>query len=162
MQVYFLFLESLGTPEMILIALVALIIFGPRKLPTIGRTIGKYTAEFKRASREFRDTFEREVELAELEEKQTIAPVAKNVETVNDFNSVENTIGRSSARRITTMQNEDNFAPITENNFVALPEISAVNQADFAIQPKNSDLTEAASVAEAAENIMPRSKREWL
>jgi TatA/E family protein of Tat protein translocase len=45
------------------IALVALIIFGPRKLPEIGRTVGKSIAEFKRASDDFKRTWEYEVEL---------------------------------------------------------------------------------------------------
>ena len=45
------------------IALVALIIFGPRKLPQIGRTVGKSIAEFKRASDDFKRTWEYEVEL---------------------------------------------------------------------------------------------------
>src|SRR3954470_3200297 len=56
-------LEFLGTTELMVIALVALIIFGPRKLPEIGRTVGKSIAEFKRASDDFKRTWEYEVEL---------------------------------------------------------------------------------------------------
>lgn len=165
MQVSFLFLESLGTPEMILIALVALIIFGPRKLPTIGRTIGKYTAEFKRASREFRDTFEREVQMAELEEKQTVASTAKNVETVNDFNQIENTIGRSSARKSVATFEQNDFVSAAENHSaIAAPEIRPASQADFAapLAGSNSTETTVAEAVEATENTAPRSKREWL
>ena len=58
-----LFLEFLGTSEMLLIAVVALLLFGPRKLPDIGRTLGKSLAEFKRASDDFKRTWEYEVEL---------------------------------------------------------------------------------------------------
>jgi sec-independent protein translocase protein TatA len=58
-----LILEFLGTTELMVIALVALIIFGPRKLPEIGRTVGKSIAEFKRASDDFKRTWEYEVEL---------------------------------------------------------------------------------------------------
>src|SRR5689334_2393218 len=58
-----LIFEFLGTTELMLIALVALIIFGPRKLPEIGRTVGKSIAEFKRASDEFKRTWEYEVEI---------------------------------------------------------------------------------------------------
>jgi len=60
--------EFLGTTELMVIALVALIIFGPRRLPEIGRTIGKGMAEFKRASEDFRRTWEYEVE---VERRQT-------------------------------------------------------------------------------------------
>ena len=164
MQVFFLFLESLGTPEMILIALVALIIFGPRKLPSIGRTIGKYTAEFKRASNEFRETFEREVQMAELEEKQTTA--AKTVSTTGDFNQVENTIGRSSSSRFqATTQNENFSEPITEHNSFVMPEIRVVEQADFAARSNVSNQTETAKIAEtveATEISAPPRKRDWL
>jgi sec-independent protein translocase protein TatA len=57
-----LFLEFIGTAELLVIGLVALIIFGPRKLPEIGRTVGKTLAEFKRASEDFKRTWEYEVE----------------------------------------------------------------------------------------------------
>ena len=58
-----LIFEFLGTTELMVIAFVALIIFGPRKLPEIGRTVGKSIAEFKRASDDFKRTWEYEVEL---------------------------------------------------------------------------------------------------
>ena len=63
MPIFPLILEFLGTTELMVIALVALIIFGPRKLPEIGRSVGKSIAEFKRASDEFKRTWEYEVEL---------------------------------------------------------------------------------------------------
>lgn len=54
---------SLGMPEIIAIFVVALIVFGPRKLPEIGKTIGKGLAEFKKASNELKQTWEEEVGL---------------------------------------------------------------------------------------------------
>jgi TatA/E family protein of Tat protein translocase len=63
MPIFLLIFEFLGTTELMVIALVALIIFGPRKLPEIGRTVGKSIAEFKRASDDFKRTWEYEVEL---------------------------------------------------------------------------------------------------
>ena len=58
-----LFLESIGTTELLVILVVALVVFGPRRLPDIGRKIGKGMAEFRRASDDFKRTWEREVEL---------------------------------------------------------------------------------------------------
>src|SRR5215213_11066904 len=55
--------EFLGTTELLVVAVVALILFGPRKLPEIGRTVGRGLAEFKRASDDFKRTWEYEVEL---------------------------------------------------------------------------------------------------
>src|SRR5215210_3045233 len=57
---------SLGIPELILIFVVALIVFGPRKLPEIGRTLGKALAEFRKATDDLKSTIEREVRLEEL------------------------------------------------------------------------------------------------
>ena len=58
----FLFIfEGLGTSELLLILIVALIIFGPRKLPQLSKSLGKSLGEFKRASDEFKQTWEKEV-----------------------------------------------------------------------------------------------------
>src|ERR1700675_2791081 len=53
---------SIGMPELILIFVVALLVFGPKKLPEIGKSIGKGLAEFKRASEELKKTIEQEIE----------------------------------------------------------------------------------------------------
>jgi len=57
--------EFLGTTEMLVIAVVALIIFGPRKLPELGKSLGKSLAEFKRASNELKNTLDEEIRLEE-------------------------------------------------------------------------------------------------
>ena len=62
-------LGSIGMPELIIIFVIALIIFGPRKLPELGRSLGKSIAEFKRASNELKNTLEEEIRLEE--QKQT-------------------------------------------------------------------------------------------
>ena len=54
---------SIGTQEIIIIFIIALIVFGPRKLPELGKTIGKGLAEFKKASNELRQTWEDEVKI---------------------------------------------------------------------------------------------------
>lgn len=58
---------TLGTPELIFIFLLALILFGPKKLPEIGRTVGKAITEFRRASSELKSTFDREMKTLEAE-----------------------------------------------------------------------------------------------
>src|SRR5437764_11220799 len=59
---------SLGLPELLMIFVVALIVFGPKRLPEIGRTLGKALGEFKKASDELKNTIEREVHAEELKE----------------------------------------------------------------------------------------------
>jgi sec-independent protein translocase protein TatA len=58
-------LGSIGMPELIIIFIVALIVFGPRKLPELGRSLGKSLAEFKRATNELKSTLEDEIRLEE-------------------------------------------------------------------------------------------------
>src|SRR5580693_7024163 len=58
---------TLGTPEMIFIFLLALVLFGPKKLPELGRTLGKAMTEFRRASNELKSTFDREMKNLEAE-----------------------------------------------------------------------------------------------
>jgi len=62
-----LIMGPLGTQEMVVIFLLALLLFGPKKLPEIGRTIGKYLTEFRRASNELKATFDREMQNLEAE-----------------------------------------------------------------------------------------------
>ena len=59
---------SLGLPELLLIFIVALIVFGPRRLPEIGKTLGKALGEFKKATDDFKNTIEREVRVEELKQ----------------------------------------------------------------------------------------------
>jgi len=59
---------SLGLPELLMIFVAALIVFGPRKLPEIGKTLGKALGEFKKASDELKNTIEREVHAEELKD----------------------------------------------------------------------------------------------
>jgi sec-independent protein translocase protein TatA len=67
---------SIGMPELIIIFVIALIIFGPRKLPELGRSLGKSLAEFKRASNELRNTLEEEIRIEEQKEKEKPRDVA--------------------------------------------------------------------------------------
>lgn len=62
---------TLGGPELFLILVVALIVFGPRKLPEMGKSLGRMMAEFRKASHDFQRTIEDEVE---ADRHKTLAP----------------------------------------------------------------------------------------
>jgi Tat protein translocase TatB subunit len=65
---------TLGGPELFLIFVVALIVFGPRKLPEIRKSLGKMMGEFRRASNDFRNTIESEVEAEKIRDSLRIEP----------------------------------------------------------------------------------------
>ena len=67
---------SIGMPELLIILTIALIIFGPRKLPELGRSLGKSLGEFKRASNELRNTLDEEIRLEEQRSARPVEPPA--------------------------------------------------------------------------------------
>jgi TatA/E family protein of Tat protein translocase len=78
---------SLGIPELLLIFAVVLIVFGPRKIPEIGRLLGKAMGEFRKATDDLKNTIEREVRLEEL--KKITPP------TLDSFMTPEESVSRS-------------------------------------------------------------------
>ena len=66
-------LGSIGTPELLVIFVIALVVFGPRRLPELGRQLGRTIGEFKRATSDLQSTLEREIDL-EAKQKDS-APV---------------------------------------------------------------------------------------
>src|SRR5579864_3452726 len=65
---------NLGVPELLVIFIVALIVFGPKKLPELGRSLGRGINEFKRASNELKNTLDEEIR---AEERREATPVSK-------------------------------------------------------------------------------------
>ena len=94
MQYLFIF-ESIGTSELMLIGLVALIVFGPRKIPELARTVGKTMAEFRRSTDDFKKTWEREAGFTEGE---------NSIE-----NGIKSLLGKNELE--TTVKNEEVFTP---------------------------------------------------
>jgi len=66
-MVFVFILDSLGSSELLVILAAALIFFGPRRLPQLSRQLGKSLSEFRRASEDFKRTWEREVNLENLD-----------------------------------------------------------------------------------------------
>jgi sec-independent protein translocase protein TatA len=73
----------IGMPELIIIFVIALIFFGPRKLPELGKSLGKSLAEFKRASNELKSTLEEEIR---LEDQRAAADASKAAAEAPDQN----------------------------------------------------------------------------
>jgi sec-independent protein translocase protein TatA len=80
---------SIGMPELIIIFVIALIIFGPRKLPELGRSLGKSLAEFKRASNELKSTLEEEIRLEEQQKVEAPKPASQTAATAATATSTQ-------------------------------------------------------------------------
>jgi len=70
-------LGSIGFPELLVIFVIALIVFGPRRLPEIGKSLGQGISEFKRASKELQNRIEDEIEKDTARTRTTATPEAQ-------------------------------------------------------------------------------------
>jgi sec-independent protein translocase protein TatA len=92
---------NLGMQELIVIFIIALIVFGPRKLPELGKSLGKGLAEFKKASNELKKTWEDEVQLEKAKEevsqvlKESTQQTSEIVQDIKD--NIDKTINANPA-----------------------------------------------------------------
>jgi TatA/E family protein of Tat protein translocase len=77
----------IGMPELIVIMVIALIIFGPRKLPELGRSLGRSLNEFKRASNELKHTLDEEIRVEEQRSERQRDPEPASPSGVSDHDS---------------------------------------------------------------------------
>jgi sec-independent protein translocase protein TatA len=137
---------TLGVPEMLVIFLVALVLFGPKKLPELGRTIGKALTEFRRASSDLRATFEREMQTLDRE-NQSIKEVTQQV--ANEiYDRAENYVYDDHAA------NTDQPAALPEPNHtstVGAPEVPAA-------ESNGTPPVHAAPMVHAAEGTVARTE----
>jgi TatA/E family protein of Tat protein translocase len=78
---------NVGLPELIIIFTIALIVFGPRKLPELGKSLGKSIAEFKRASNELRNTLDEEIRAEERKNAVAQQPPAQLQEASRTYDA---------------------------------------------------------------------------
>jgi TatA/E family protein of Tat protein translocase len=78
----------IGFPELIVIFVIALIIFGPRKLPDLGKSLGKSLAEFKRASNELRNTLDEEIRQEERTKAVATPPAVQPTPSIGPHEPV--------------------------------------------------------------------------
>ena len=142
----FLFiLESIGTSELILIAVTALIVFGPRKLPQMAKTIGKTMNEFRSATHEFKSTWAKEVAFEDENKINTkINPAPENLAVA------ENSIGR-------------NASQVLNENQINAPQVKELTPEEIAQNFHKKEITTEELQTEENKSEKPAmEKREWL
>jgi len=80
---------TLGVPEIAVIFILALVLFGPKKLPELGRTIGKAMTEFRRASNDLKATFDREMQTLERENQSLQASTSEVAREIYDHSTYQ-------------------------------------------------------------------------
>jgi len=131
----FLFIfESIGTSELILIGAVALIVFGPRKLPQLAKTLGRTMADFKNTTNEFKTTWEREVNFEEVN-SITDTTVLPTISQTSQLNSGINGTEKS----------------------VVIPEIKEIDAAHFNLTPETKIETNHETSSQPLQD-----KKNWL
>ncbi len=150
---YPLFLEFLGTTEVLVILVAALVLFGPRKLPELSRSLGKSLAQFKSASEDFKRTWEQEVSVDQAKQEAQI----ESAMLPEDNSVIEATEDRAAAVLAATQPAEQTYARgTTANTYAPSVADSTTTQAIF-------DASSGATAgSNAAASPAPSSKRDWL
>jgi len=139
---------TLGMQEMIVIFFLALVLFGPKKLPELGRTIGKAITEFRRASNDLKASFEREMQTLERE-SQSLSQVA-NITAGDIFNRAINYNPEQESRSLPPAETAWN--PLEPQNGNAESQVSADHQASASLSTATEPSTVGASAVPGAES----------
>jgi Tat protein translocase TatB subunit len=138
--VYALILETLSSTELLFILVIALIFFGPRRLPQLARSIGKGMAEFRKASEDFKRTWEREVAM----ETSKLQSEAHSILDMESSNYDSNYDSQNAAEAI--------VAPADSNLVVARENSTS-----------STTTEESGSAIDTNEQVTPNSrKHDWL
>jgi len=129
---------GLGMGEVILILIVALVVFGPRKLPELGKSLGQAMSQFRRASEDFKRTWEQEVEVEKIRKSDTTSGSESNYgynESYDPYNSYSD---ESSGHETYNKNGESNSASAPSTQSKSETESAAVGAetADLKAQPE--------------------------
>ena len=135
---YLFILESIGMQELMLIGAIALIVFGPKKLPQMAKTVGKAMKEFRKATDEFKSTWEREANLDDIMKDEPT-----NNKILENPVAAEETFSRSS---------------------IQLPEVKSASKEDFTElqNTPNPEIPTGSEPVTSTESTTSSAKSDWL
>ena len=156
-----LILESLGSTELLFILVMALVFFGPRKLPQLSRSLGKNLAEFRKASEDFKRTWEKEVSLEEFDVTGNTTPgglPARESWSVSDQAVTEGNSILDNEEPARTLQ-PPLIEAVTPDRVIA----RHTTGADTPSSPENTGLASDRSDSDGTtEDAKPSPKHDWL
>jgi len=159
--VVLLILESLGSTELLFILVMALVFFGPRKLPQLSRSLGKNLAEFRKASEDFKRTWEKEVSLEEFDITGNATPgglPAQEPWSVSGQAVTEENSILDNEKPARTLQ-PSLIEAVTPDRVIA----RHATGADTLSSPENTDLASDRSDSDGTtEDAKPSPKHDWL
>jgi TatA/E family protein of Tat protein translocase len=133
---------GLGMGEVVLILIIALVVFGPRKLPELGKSLGQAMSQFRRASEDFKRTWEQEVE-------------SEKVRKVDTASGGESSSGYNESYDPYNSYSDDTNSREIHNNAESIPENAASTQ--------NKAEAETASVGAETANLKAQpEKKHWI
>jgi sec-independent protein translocase protein TatA len=133
---------GLGMPEVVLILVIALIVFGPRKLPELGKSLGQAMSQFRKASDEFKRTWEQEVEFEKVRKGES--PTAANQSSYDSNYHGDSSYG-------TDPDFNYNYGGVSESSSTDAPsaaESAAQSVTPAALPPAQTENVAAAPVVE--------------
>jgi sec-independent protein translocase protein TatA len=145
---------TIGVQEMVVIFIVALVLFGPKKLPELGRTIGKALTEFRRASNDLKASFEREMHNLEREAEldKTKTEIKNALPAASEYEYPYNDYGDYSAETYPNTATNSTTVSASETSSAELPGIA--HEAAEAVSEHHSEPVAAPPV----EGTVPRTE----
>lgn len=157
MTFVFLIGESIGWQELILIGVLALVIFGPRKIPELVKKFGKIMGELRQATNEFKSTWESEVSAITDEVKNEVKDLDNDVKMLSQLESprpVENSIGRKQGWEDTEAEKSSN------GNGIEPPSVRQVEPEQMQLAQENASAAD--EIEEIPETAVAETKKDWL
>src|SRR5262245_5458085 len=140
---------SLGWTEILMILVVALIIFGPRKLPELGKTLGNSLAQFRRASEDFKRTWENEVEVEKRRSYNDSYELASNTEPSSTYSgdpyepgAPDGDTGDSSSASSSSTETAESAVP-SEQALVDAPAVDTAGSPDSTSHESGAEVSRA-------------------
>ena len=139
----------IGVQEMVVIFLVALVLFGPKKLPELGKTLAKAVTEFRRAQSDLKATFEREMQSLERETESLREVTRQAAVDLTSYGNID-VLGSSSSSSSPADQNPYHYPPVSASAVSGAESFAELMNSPEGTVPRGSSESTVVEVSSAA------------